>query len=327
MTLGRRLRLRRGLAFLLALSFCLAGCRFLEATSDRDPDIYRDAMRAWVIELSAHARESYPGFLVVAQNGEELITSGRTHQSPLSLDYINALDGLGREDLFYGYDADNEPTPTDASEWMLGYLTRAELVGLTILVTDYCWDSDNVAHSEAANAAHGFLSFAAPSRELDRIPQIQPAEDGRNVVSFAEARHFLYLLNPGAFASREAYLSALENTHYDLLIIDPEYEGTPLPFAEIERLRAKPLGASRLLLAYLSIGEAEAYRSYWDTSWSAHPPDWLREENPHWPGNYSVDYWNDEWQGLVYSSLDAILAAGFDGVYLDRVDVYKEFEE
>ena len=57
---------------------------------------------------------------------------------------------------------------------------------------------------------------------------------------------------------------------------------------------------------------------------------WLSRENPSWPGNYKVCYWCSEWQELICgagaSYLNRILNAGFDGVYLDIVDAFEEFE-
>ena len=88
--------------------------------------------------------------------------------------------------------------------------------------------------------------------------------------------------------------------------------------------------SKRLILAYLSIGEAESYRYYWQDSWRKQRPEWLEPENPDWPGNYPVQYWHPEWQAILFGSpnayLDRILDAGFDGVYLDGVDKFEQWK-
>ena len=98
----------------------------------------------------------------------------------------------------------------------------------------------------------------------------------------------------------------------------------------IEELR-EAFPGERKILCYLSIGEAEDYRTYWQPEWGSSPPDFLEEENRRWKGNYKVRYWQSEWQDIVFGSpesmLDEILALGFDGVYLDIVDAYQYFEE
>lgn len=78
------------------------------------------------------------------------------------------------------------------------------------------------------------------------------------------------------------------------------------------------------VLAYLSIGEAENYRDYWST---LKDPIWLRDENPDWPGNYKVEFWNGEWKDIVFAEVDKIIDQGFDGLYLDIIDAYEYFED
>jgi cysteinyl-tRNA synthetase, unknown class len=121
--------------------------------------------------------------------------------------------------------------------------------------------------------------------------------------------------------------------HYDVLVLDHTKRGAPgseLTPQELARIARKPEGGRRLLLSYLSIGEAENYRYYWQGEWNDRRPDWIGEENKDWAGNFVVRFWHDEWQRIIFESPDSflsrIIAAGFDGVYLDRVDVYSELE-
>src|SRR5262249_26989283 len=103
-----------------------------------------------------------------------------------------------------------------------------------------------------------------------------------------------------------------------------------MPPEIIDIMRRKPGGAKRFVLAYLSIGEAESYRYYWRTAWLRQKPVWLGGENPDWPGNYAVKYWDPDWQSILFGSrlayLDQIIDAGFDGVYLDGVDGFERRE-
>lgn len=78
----------------------------------------------------------------------------------------------------------------------------------------------------------------------------------------------MILLNPEKFPDKESYLKALQQNNYDLLIIDSEYDGKVLEPADVAGLQQKADGSRRLVIAYLSIGEAEIYRSYWQASWN-----------------------------------------------------------
>ena len=140
-----------------------------------------------------------------------------------------------------------------------------------------------------------------------------------------------------AFQLENVSLRALGRSRFDLVIIDYSRDGseaTRWSAARIARLRASPGGPKRVL-AYLSIGEAEDYRWYWRQAWDADrdgtpdagAPAWLGEVNPDWRGCYKVRYWDPGWRALLFGSADAyvdkIVAAGFDGVYLDVVDGYE----
>jgi cysteinyl-tRNA synthetase, unknown class len=125
--------------------------------------------------------------------------------------------------------------------------------------------------------------------------------------------------------------SVIAASAYDVVVIDFAQQGRPFTPAEVAAMRAKPDGGRRIVLAYLSIGEAERYRFYWQPAWYLTPPAWIGPENPEWRGNYLVRYWEPAWQNLMFgapdSYLDRILSAGFDGVYLDRVDAYADWDK
>jgi cysteinyl-tRNA synthetase len=128
-------------------------------------------------------------------------------------------------------------------------------------------------------------------------------------------------------------LKDIGETKFDLVIIDYSRDGSDerrFTASQIRALKHSPGGPKRVL-AYMSIGEAEDYRWYWKRSWDADrdgrpdagAPAWLGRSNPDWPGNYKVRYWNPAWQRIVYDYLDKVLAAGYDGAYLDIVDAYE----
>ncbi|HJM88516.1 MAG TPA: MJ1477/TM1410 family putative glycoside hydrolase [Dehalococcoidia bacterium] len=122
-------------------------------------------------------------------------------------------------------------------------------------------------------------------------------------------------------------LAPLIASDFDLFVIDYSRDGSDegrFTSAEISALRDGGSGG-RTVLAYLSIGEAESYRSYWDPAWESEPPPWLGPTNPEWEGNYKVRYWDPAWLNIVLEYRDDIREAGFDGVYLDIIDAFEFF--
>ena len=318
---------------LLFLPFLFWNCG--ESSDDRNFDApnqtARQEMRDFVIGISRKAKALNPNFAVVPQNGIELICSDGEPDGSLATDYLAAIDGHGQEDLFFGYDTDNVATPADDNLYLTSFLDRSKGVGKTVLVTDYCSSADQMVQSYSKNSAKGYISFAAPERALNVIPTGNPMNVNSNVVTdLAQAKNFLYLINPENYTTKSAFINAVKATNYDVVIMDLFLNNEQFTAAEISDLKNKANGGKRLVICYMSIGEAEDYRYYWNSAWNSSKPNWIVAENPDWPGNFKVQYWNSDWQNIIYknsdSYLDRILSSGFDGVYLDIIDAFEYFE-
>jgi cysteinyl-tRNA synthetase, unknown class len=177
-------------------------------------------------------------------------------------------------------------------------------------------------------------AVAAPAT---RGPTITAAEaEKRRLARMTGAKSWGYQLNGIS-------LEELEKSPYDVLVLDATTglaSGKPFTPEQVARLKRKPDGGTRTVVSYLSIGEAEDYRpDYFDAEYmSEDAPDWLMQENPQWKGNRIIRFCKEGWQLTilgdadgrnVYNSIEAsplykLIEAGFDGVYLDRVDVYGE---
>ncbi len=320
------------LMFVIFMASC-GGSGDNDNSSDNGQEInYREEMRRFVIEISNYAKEKKQDFIVITQNGVELL---QDEDGLDANDYIDALDGVSQEGLFYGYDKFNKKTDEETTNYLLDYLNIAKSYGKKVLITDYCKDTDKIIDSYNKNKAHGFISFQADSLELDKIPDHpdEPWDKNNNDInSLNNAKNYLYLLNYHNFSSKEQLLNTIRDTDYDVLIIDAFWD-TDVPFtkSEINSLKNKKNGGKRLVIAYMSIGEAEDYRYYWKEEWEDNPPEWLGERNPEWKDNYAVKYWEDGWKNIIYGSensyLDKILNAGFDGVFLDKIDKFEYFED
>lgn len=130
--------------------------------------------------------------------------------------------------------------------------------------------------------------------------------------------------------------TVISKSPYDLVVIDYQRDpslGGPFTSAELAVMKKKPDGSRRFVIAYISIGEAEKYRYYWgDRTWGdvRNRTPLIEKENPEWEGNLNVRYWEQEWQNLILNDTDSyinrIMDAGFDGIYLDKVDIVDEYQ-
>ena len=317
---------------LIVLSSGFAGC-LDDNGEDEDLD-HRQLMRDLVISMGDHARGEDPDFIVIPQNGIELLSMDPERAADPAIDYMDAIDGVGQEDLLYGYDEDDRRTPSEETEWLRNFLDLGEDNGVEALVTDYCWSRDKMDRSYEENEKKGYISFAADHRDLDNIPDYPDDPHNLNendVTTLSDARNFLYLIDPSGYETRIEYLDSLRDTNYDLLIIDAFFEDQEiLTEEEVNSLKLKQNGGTRLVISYMSIGEAEDYRYYWEDDWKQGEPGFIDEENPDWEGNYIVRYWDEEWQNVIFgegdSYTDRLLSSGFDGVYLDIIEAFEYYE-
>ena len=125
---------------------------------------------------------------------------------------------------------------------------------------------------------------------------------------------------------QDADLDLVSISSFDLVVIDHSKTGTSdskYTKEEIEKIKE----SGKIPIAYLSIGEAEDYRSYWQEGWKINSPTWLGKENLDWEGNYKVKYWEKKWREIILSRLDEIIEQGFSGVYLDLVDSFEYWSD
>jgi uncharacterized protein (TIGR01370 family) len=105
----------------------------------------------------------------------------------------------------------------------------------------------------------------------------------------------------------------------DLVVVD----GLPDAAGDATGARAR-LAAARatgaLVIAYLSVGTVESWRAYA----SEVPPAWTLGDLPDWEGERVVDARAEGWRRLMAREAAGLRALGFDGLFLDNLDVAED---
>lgn len=289
------------------------------------------AMVDLTYSIHQYAKARNPSFQLLGNGAIGLLEVTKDESAESVEKLLSSLDGFLGESIFY-ISKDGNIVLRD--EQVLAYLdamlAKPKNKGLAVWTLDYV-TGDAAKDDRNKGEIRSYISMTSPTTSLDEIPEMTGGNK-KDVKTLKDAENFLILNNPGAFGNKEDYLSALSASPYDVLIIDPYYGGSHLTAEDVKSLKKKPQGGKRLLLAYLSIGEAADYRPYWEDSWNdeSSRPAWIEKANPAWPGAYRVRYWTGAWKHILYgnkdSSLDRILSAGFDGAMLDVMDAWMTFK-
>jgi len=174
-----------------------------------------------------------------------------------------------------------------------------------------------------------FLAALFCVSPLDALAAAPPAGPGFKPASLA------YVLQArGLAGTRAAVVEKLAACDRDLVVLDASFEVGQAGWTATELAAIRAGKPGRRVVAYVSVGEAEDYRPYWQKHWDADgdgrpdatAPKFLNTENPDWKGNYRVRYWHSGWQAIMLPVVDQVAAQGFDGIYLDIVDAFEFYE-
>lgn len=112
--------------------------------------------------------------------------------------------------------------------------------------------------------------------------------------------------------------AACDLSGYELIVIDGagERDRDAAPVAAV----LPALRRAALVLSYLSVGTVEEWRPY-----AAQVPEaWKLGAVPGWPGERYADVRAPGWRRLMAEQARTLAEAGFDGLYLDNLDVAEE---
>jgi len=119
-----------------------------------------------------------------------------------------------------------------------------------------------------------------------------------------DVEKWFILLDYGSLGSDINPYDILE---YDMAIVDPDNH-FPIEF----------LKDQIILIAYVSLGEAEIYRKYWE---KIKNEEWVLGDNPDWKGNFYVDVRSKEWMDIIIDEvIPPIIEQGFKGIFMDTLD-------
>lgn len=133
------------------------------------------------------------------------------------------------------------------------------------------------------------------------------------------------------FEPSATVLQQMVDSDYDMIVMEPIFtDESNIDFdiaTHVDNLHNAI--HPKLTIAYIDIGQAEDWRTYFQQGWGIGNPSWIVANDPDgWEGNYPVAYWHSQWQDIWLNPtsgyLKKLIDAGFDGIYLDWVEAYSD---
>lgn len=282
--------------------------------------IAAEKMQELVVDISRYARSIDSTFIIIPQNGPELAFEKLNANGAFRADYMDAVDGIAVEDLFF-----NGKMKTD--KYRLQLLQKLQKKK-QVMVSDFITDQSKVADVQAKIDKEGFLLYPRLSNNeyYREIPEIVPLENDNDILKLSDAKNYLYLINPANILTKRAYIKAIADTNFDMVTIDLFFNGEPLTTSDLEKLKTKANGGRRIVISYVNVGAAENWRQYWKKGWKVNNPAWIKKEYAGYEDEFYVEFWHEDWKKIIFGNDDSyvkkILDAGFDGAFLDNVEAY-----
>jgi cysteinyl-tRNA synthetase, unknown class len=145
---------------------------------DQGRETAAQEMVDFILDFTKYARRKYPGFGVFPQNAEEL---GILHP-----EFMEAMTGIGVEDLYYGYPRDHEPSPADWTAEREAILDQWVAAGKLVLTIDYTGRPEQISDTYYRSHARGYIPYVT-DRSLGRLrinPGFEPDKDPSEWVYF-----------------------------------------------------------------------------------------------------------------------------------------------
>ena len=113
----------------------------------------RQKMRDFIIKLTSYMRAKKPDIGILVQNAEELLDNKA---------YVEAIDGIAKEDLLYGITHREEPNKSDDVAESSALLKGAQKAGKKIFVIEYLTRPGYIADAKRRLDDLGFVMYTGP---------------------------------------------------------------------------------------------------------------------------------------------------------------------
>ena len=311
---------------------------------------FRQKMRANIDMLADYAHSQNPDFQIVLHEGEELLNKSLWEHHLEGYNKIRNHSDPNEDPSFLYRLPNNQKNASIATEALPAFTGKLNAIALNnvfcgsrklsnvikqsklrLIAIDRCPDTDS--YEEALQESLGekilFYGFSNPDLAFNNINYRQHlSENAKNIFSLHDAKNILIVTDDSRYAKAYDFIRGLQNSNYDVIVIPALFHGKhPFSPADIQSLKFKKNGTTRLVLAEINISEASPQMYYWKKSWKRGSPDWLVRPSYVDKDAFIVEYWHPEWRRLLGNHLQGIIRTGFNGIFLTGSQNHTYFEK
>lgn len=280
---------------------------------------YKGEMRNLIYEIRERAGSEK---IIIANGGIAIYYD----DNKVNEKFLSTVNGILVESVAYGFGGYNKKTPKEQQDVFFNLLLPLKEKDKEIILLEYVDSEKGKKEVKNILKENKFKGETPLSISLNSIYSPTIESERKNIKGIEDSNNILILLNYEKFSSSEELVRILSYSDFDFLIIDPFVGKEILTKEQVNKIKTRPDGTQRKVIAYISLGEAETYRDYWDSKWSVGNPKWLIEENKNWKNNYIVKFWNPQWKEIIKNMQLKVNNSNFDGYFLDTIDSYQRFE-
>ncbi len=140
-----------------------------KAGDPKNESVAAERMMEFVVALAEHARKTNPDFFLIQQNAEFIVADLGGGHAGLKAKYYDAIGAIVAEDTYFrgGKDENNNYRPDNDKRDILksDYLKK----DIPVFVVDYLNNSAKIEKFQDKALKDGFIPYAAPTRDLDKM--------------------------------------------------------------------------------------------------------------------------------------------------------------
>lgn len=202
---------------------------------------------------------------------------------------------------------------------------------LKIISLDYCPQTADFEQAIVDSVSENVLehAFRDKNQAFNNIDnQLLINENAKNIFKLADAKNILVLEDDSKYKDKYDLIKNLRDTNFDVIFISPMFhQKTPYSKEEIDSLKFKKNGTTRLVFAIMDISEANPAAYYWNKNWKIGKPEWLRRRSFINSETIITEYWNQEWEKIISRHFKSIIDSGYNGAFLTGLQNHRYFEQ